>query len=115
MRDNLERILDMFEAIQKIEKYTSKGREKFENEELIQVWVVHHLQVMGEAAAKLDSGFCDTFPEIPWAQIVAMRNILVHVYFGIDLEEVWQVVEKDIPDIKPKLQEIKTQLIKQRT
>jgi uncharacterized protein with HEPN domain len=51
----------------------------------------------------LSDGFTREHPEIPWAQIVSMRNILVHNYFGIDLEEVWSAVEKDMPDLKRKV------------
>jgi uncharacterized protein with HEPN domain len=53
MRDRRERILDMLEAIERIERYIATGRVKFEKDELIQTWVVHHLQIIGEAAAKL--------------------------------------------------------------
>jgi len=93
----------MLEAIEKIEQYASKGRAAFEKEELIQTWIVHHLQIVGEAAGKLGREFHDQHPLIPWPQVVAMRNVLVHGYFGVDLEEVWRVVERDLPDLKRKL------------
>ena len=54
MRDRRERLLDMLEAIERIERYAAKGRAEFEKDELIQTWVVHHLQIVGEAAAKLN-------------------------------------------------------------
>jgi len=88
MRDNGERILDMLEAIDRIERHSVKGREAFLEDELIQTWVVHHLEVIGEAASKLGQNFRNAYPEIPWPQIIAMRNVLTHEYFGIDLEEV---------------------------
>jgi len=103
MRDPRERLLDMVEAIEKIERYSAKGRVVFEKEELIQTWIVHHLQIVGEAAGKLGPEFHDQHPLIPWPQVVAMRNVLVHDYFGVDLEEVWRVVERDLPDLKSKL------------
>ena len=93
----------MLEAIEKIEQYASKGRAAFEKEELIQTWIVHHLQIVGEATGKLGREFHDQHPIIPWPQVVAMRNVLVHGYFGVDLEEVWRVVERDLPDLKRKL------------
>jgi uncharacterized protein with HEPN domain len=52
MRDDRERLLDILEAIERIEKYTSKGREVFEDDELIQTWVVHHLEIIGEATRR---------------------------------------------------------------
>lgn len=97
MRDEKERILDILEAIERIQKYAARGRDAFEHDELIQNWIVHHLQVIGEAAANISSDFTDAHPEIPWPKIVGMRNILVHHYFGIDLNVVWSAVENDLP------------------
>lgn len=106
MRDSRERLLDMLEAIERIERYAAKGRAEFEKDELIQTWVVHHLQIVGEAAAKLGREFHDQNPSIPWPQVVAMRNVLIHDYFGVDLEEVWRVVERDLPELKNKLEKV---------
>src|ERR1051325_3466612 len=97
MRDNLERVLDIAEAIARIEKYAVRGREAFESDELIQNWMVSHLQIIGEAARSFPEEFRTDHTEIPWTQIIGMRNILVHEYFGIDQEIVWSVVEKDLP------------------
>ena len=106
MRDQRERLLDMLEAIERIERYAAKGRVEFEKDELIQTWMVHHLQIVGEAAAKLGREFHEQHPSIPWPQVVAMRNVLIHDYFGVDLEEVWRVVERDLPELKNKLERL---------
>lgn len=53
--------------------------------------------MIGEAAAQLGRDFHAAHPQVPWAQIVAMRNVLVHEYFGVDWQEVWQTVERDLP------------------
>ena len=106
MRDPRERILDMLEAIERIERYAAKGRVEFEKDELIQTWMVHHLQIVGEAAPKLGREFHEQHPSIPWPQVVAMRNVLIHDYFGIDLEEVWRVIERDLPELKKKLERL---------
>jgi uncharacterized protein with HEPN domain len=106
MRDRRERILDMLEAIERIERYAAKGRIEFEKDELIQTWMVHHLQIVGEAAAKLGRTFHEQHPLIPWPQVVAMRNVLIHDYFGIDLGEVWRVIEGDLPELKRKLEKL---------
>ena len=106
MRDSRVRLTDMLEAIEHIERYAAQGRQAFEEDELVQIWFVHYLQVIGEAAAKLGHDFHDAHPGVPWAAIVAMRNILVHDYFGIDLEEVWSVVERDLPGLKAALREL---------
>ena len=76
MRDDRERLFDIQEAIERIERYASRGRETFETEELIQVWILHHLQIIGEASRALSDDLKDRNPTIPWSQIVGMRNIL---------------------------------------
>ena len=92
MRDDRVYLLDILESIERIEKYTAQGREAFETDELIQIWVVHHIQIIGEATRKLSQGVRTHYSEVPWTQIMAMRNILVHDYFRIDLDEVWLVI-----------------------
>jgi uncharacterized protein with HEPN domain len=100
MRDDRERLLDILEAIERIEKYTSKGREVFEDDELIQTWVVHHLEIIGEATRALSSEIKQNSPKTPWSQIAGMRNILVHHYFGVDSSAVWNAVDRDLPTLK---------------
>jgi uncharacterized protein with HEPN domain len=106
MKDDRARLLDILEAIERVEKVSAQGRSDFDRDPLIQVWIVHHLQIVGEAARQLSTEFTHEHSEIPWAQIISMRNILVHNYFGIDLEEVWSAVEKDIPDLQRKVTRI---------
>lgn len=110
MRDDRERLLDILEAIERIERYASRGREAFEQEELLQTWMVHYIQIIGEAARKLSEILRTTHQEVPWPEIIAMRNILVHDYFAVDLEEVWAAVQHDLPDLKHKIQTILQEL-----
>jgi uncharacterized protein with HEPN domain len=113
MRDDRERILDILEAIEKVEKYSSKGRDEFESNELIQIWIIHHIQIIGEAASKISDDLRKSHPEIPWPQIIAMRNILVHDYYRADLDEVWIAVESGLPDLKEKVKRIIERLKKE--
>jgi len=62
--------------------------------------MVHHIRIIGEAVRAISGQLQILDPRIPWAQIVGMRHILVHDYFGVDLAEVWAVVERDIPNLK---------------
>lgn len=100
MRDDHERLRDISEAIERIEKYATRGREAFEQHDWIQVWVVHHLQIIGEAVRGLSVGFRDRYQAVPWQEIIGMRHILVHQCFEIDLDLVWQVCERDLPQLK---------------
>lgn len=99
MRGDRERLLDILEAVERIEKYAERGKTAFENDELLQTWMIHHITVIGEACRALPDDFQARYTGVPWADIIAMRNILVHHYFGIDTEAVWAVVERDIPDL----------------
>jgi uncharacterized protein with HEPN domain len=73
---------------------------------LIQTWVVHHITIIGEACRTLSDDCQARYTNVPWADIVGMRNILVHHYFGIDTEAVWSVVERDLPELKLNIQAI---------
>lgn len=100
MRDDTEKLLDINDAIERIDKYAVRGKETFQKEELIQTWIVHHLQILGEAAARISDEFKAGHSDIPWSKIIGMRNILVHDYFQIDIDIVWAVIEKDLPQLR---------------
>lgn len=102
MRRDLERLQDMLEAIGKIESKIST-QDAFAADEMLQVWIVYHLQILGEAASKLTPALHAQYPELPWKQIVGMRNILIHDYVGIDQKLVWAVVERDLSLLKQQL------------
>ncbi len=106
MRNDRERLLDIMEAIERIEKYAARGRDAFGQDELIQNWVVHHLQIIGEACRGLSADFTRERCEIPWSKIVGMRNILVHRYFGIDPQAVWSVVEAELPTLRSSIENL---------
>ncbi len=106
MRGDRERLFDIHEAIQRIERYAIQGRAALTRDELIQTWMVHYLQIIGEAARALSADFRERHPEIPWAHIIGMRNILVHRYFGIDIDAVWSAVERDLPELKGQIEAI---------
>ncbi len=100
MRDDRERLLDILEAIERIEKYTARGRSAFEEDELIQIWVLHHLQIIGEAVRALSPETKSGSENIEWSKIIGMRHILVHNYFSIDTDIVWAVIENDLDRLK---------------
>ncbi len=100
MRDGNERLLDILEAIEEIERYAVRGRAAFFQDELVQVWMVHHLQVIGEAAARLPPELRSASPGVPWKQVIGLRNVLVHAYFRVDPDEIWVVVDRDIPALR---------------
>lgn len=106
MRDDFEKLNDILEAIERIERYAVQGRQVFEQNELIQCWFIQNLQVIGEASRSLSSTIRDKHQEIPWTKIIGMRNILTHKYFEIDLDIVWVVVEKELPNLRENIEAI---------
>ena len=110
MREPRERLRDILDAIQHIERYTARGRQAFEADELLQNWCVRHLQVIGEAVRALPDEVRNRAPEIPWPKIIGMRHILVHGYFEIDTQVVWEAVEHDLPPLKEGIARLLLQL-----
>ncbi len=100
MRDDRGRLQDILDAVKRIERYAKRGRRVFEEDELVHTWMIHHIQMIGEAASQLSPVFRKTHQQVPWPQIIKMRHVLVHDYLGIDLAEVWAVVERDLPTLK---------------
>lgn len=97
----LQHILD---AIEQIEIYTSsKSYDEFLRERLIQDGVVRQLEIIGEASRNLSSEFREQQPEIPWRQIIGLRNRVIHAYFEINLTIIWEVIQNDLPPLKKKL------------
>jgi len=110
MRDDRERLRHIFEAIERIEKYAGRGEQAFRTDELIQVWMLQNLQVIGEAARACSTAFRERYSVLSWSEIIGMRNVLVHEYFDIDLDIVWQVVSTDIPKLKQALEALLNEL-----
>jgi uncharacterized protein with HEPN domain len=73
---------------------------------MLQVWVLHHLQIIGEAARALTQEFRQHYPDRVWAEAAGLRNILVHHYFEIDADEVWKVVESDLTPLRDRVVQI---------
>ena len=91
---------DILPGIEKIQTYTRDLDEpKFLLDGKTQDAVVHNLAVIGEAAGKLPEFIKQKSPEIEWIKITALRNILVHEYFGIDQKIVWDAVQHKLPDL----------------
>lgn len=110
MREPKERLRDILEAIAAIERYRDRDKTSFEQDELLQSWFLRHLQIIGEAARALPEETCNLAPEIPWPSIIGMRSILVHGYFEVDTDIVWDAVTRDIPILKPAVERLLTAL-----
>ena len=89
----------MLAAIGKMQRVAQDGRARFDEDELVQVYLTHHLLVFGEAALRMSEDTRHRFPEIAWGKMIGMRNALVHGCFAIELDIVWDTVQRDIPGL----------------
>lgn len=110
MRDYTERLKDIQEAITDIEKYAVRGEKAFFENELIQVWIIHHLQIIGEASSTIPESFTRLHSEIPWQDMKDFRNLVVHEYFRVNLDTVWSITQEEIPNLKQKINQILSDL-----
>ena len=95
---------DMITACEKIQRYLAgRPREAFEQDEQAFDAVLKNLEVIGEASKRLPAPFRDSHPEIEWREIAGLRDIVVHQYFGLDLDIVWDVVTNRVPDLLVRL------------
>jgi uncharacterized protein with HEPN domain len=98
------------EALDRIDRHTHAGEREFRHNELVQSWVVRHLQILGEALRAISPELRARHEELPWSEIIGMRNILVHDYFDIDQDIVWSVVEHDLSGLRLGLERILAEL-----
>ena len=104
MRSDRARLLDFLDAIADFARHLPSDRGAFEASELAQVWCVHRLQIIGEAARGLSEAFRGRHPEVPWRAIVGMRNQLMHGYFDVDPDIVWVAVSERVPALRLQVQ-----------
>lgn len=106
-RSNKLFIEDIIESIDKIEDYIKDmSYEEFIDEQMVIDAVIRNLEVIGEAAKNLSDDIKNKYKNIPWKRIIGLRNIVIHGYFGIDLSIIWEIVTKNLQDIKPNIENI---------
>jgi uncharacterized protein with HEPN domain len=94
----------MLEAIARIRRYVGrKRRAGFLGDALLQDAVIRNIEIIGEAASRLSPEFAARHAEIPWRDIVGMRHRLIHGYLNVNLVTVWEVIERDLPALSPRL------------
>ncbi len=99
------RVEDILEAIDRIERYTSNlGYEAFAADDMVLDAVVRNLAVIGEAANHIPTEVQRLLPEVPWAAIRGTRNTMVHEYFSVDDEVMWDTITHDLPPLRSALQ-----------
>lgn len=103
MKDDQLYLIHIADCIRRIESYTAGGRDDFMQSEMAQDAVVRNFEIIGEAAKHVSETLRRGHPDVPWRRISGFRDVLIHDYVGVDLDEVWNIVERDLPELKAKL------------
>jgi uncharacterized protein with HEPN domain len=108
MKDDRLYLTHILERIDRIRVHTSGGYEIFMAQDIIQDAVLRNLEVIGEAVKQISAELREQSPQIPWRRIAGMRDVLVHNYMGVDLDEVWNVVENELDKLEDQIRAILT-------
>ena len=101
MRDQKLYIYDIIKAIDLIESFVENmNYEEFIEDPKTQSAVIRQFEIIGEAVKKLDKNLTAKYPEIEWQAVAGMRDLLIHHYFGVDLDIVWESLREDLPTFK---------------
>ncbi|NMC58846.1 MAG: DUF86 domain-containing protein [Candidatus Methanofastidiosa archaeon] len=107
MKNNLVYLKHIVDSIRRIEEYISDvDYDGFMESSLIQAATIREIEIIGEATKNLDTSFKDKHRAIPWKKMSGMRDKVIHDYFGVDLDAIWDTIKIDIPPLKEKIEEI---------
>jgi len=106
VKDDRVYLLHVRDAIDAIAAYTVAGRGAFMADRKTQDAVLRNLEIIGEAVKRLSPPLTSAHPDVPWRRIAGMRDKLVHDYFGVDLDLVWRVVERELPSVRARVDAI---------
>lgn len=110
-RDWVFRVQDILDAIAKIQRYVAEvDFESFENDEEIIDAVIHNLTVIGEAANHIPPEIRGQHPDLPWRQMIDLRNFTVHAYWNLRPSVIWDTIRKDLPPLVEPLRRLLTEL-----
>jgi len=97
MKSEQTYLIHIRECMERIRQYTSGGKDAFLSNRMIQDAVLRNLQTLAESTTRLSQETRQRFPEIDWRAIAAFRNVIVHDYLGLETDQIWDVIERDIP------------------
>lgn len=106
MKDERLYLVQMLECIARLTSFVRPGREVFFADRMMQDAVIRNFEIIGEAAKRVSAATREKAPEIPWRRIADFRDVLIHQYEGVDLEETWKRIEQDLPALRRSLERL---------
>jgi len=106
MKDDAVYLHHILECIGRIEEDTAEGKGRFLASRRLQDAVLRNLQTMAESTQRISEDMQMRYPDIEWQRIAAFRNVLVHDYLGIDIERIWEITQRDVPELKATVRRI---------
>lgn len=103
-KNNLAYLLHIRDSLDKITLYAiAHTYEAFTQSDWDQAAVLRYLEVIGEAANKLEDTFRQLHPEIPWREVIDLRNVIIHDYINVDTKIIWRIITSDVPTLKEQI------------
>ncbi|MEA5574079.1 DUF86 domain-containing protein [Calothrix sp. UHCC 0171] len=100
MKDERLYLSNIQECIARIEEYTSEGRDVFIQTPMIQDAVIRNFEIIGEATKRLSPELRNSYSDVPWQQMAGLRDVLIHDYLKVNLNLVWEIVDRNLPELK---------------
>lgn len=110
MKDDRLYLIHIWECIQRIEFYTGEDKAAFLASTMMQDAIIRNFEIIGEATKHLSPELKQSYPEIQWRGMSGFRDVLIHNYMGVDLDEVWNILENELPQIKNNLKAVLAEL-----
>lgn len=111
MKDDKFYIINILESIEKIQSYTKDGKDFFMANTLIQDAVIRNFEIIGEATKKISLDLRSKYTNIPWKNIAGLRDILIHDYLNVDINQVWNIIEFNLNELNLNLKRLINEII----